>query len=72
MTQKDYVKEQLALLKLAMTGFLGAMFAIAVYNIQTSGSNFRNVMAAIIILGIFLFWLGKMYKKSLNELKDLS
>jgi uncharacterized membrane protein YsdA (DUF1294 family) len=54
MMQKDYVKEKLALLKMIMTGIIGAMFAISVYNVQTSGSNFIIVMAATIIILILL------------------
>lgn len=71
MTQKDYIKEQLALLKIAMTGVIGAMFAMAVYNLQSSGSNVINVMAAVIVLGIVLVLLGRAYKNLLNDLKDL-
>ncbi len=71
MTQKDYVKEKLASLKIAMTGFVGAIFAISVYNIQTSGANVINVMGAIIVFTISMTVLSKRYTKLLNELKDL-
>ncbi len=71
MTQKDYVKERISFLKLAMTGIVGAMFALGVYNLQSSGTNFINVMGALIVLGIFFTILGRQYKKLLNELRDL-
>ncbi len=71
MTERDYVKEKLALIKILVTGIIGAMFAISVYNIQSSGSNFINVMAAIIIALIFLALFAKEYRKLLTKLKDL-
>ncbi|MDO9098608.1 MAG: hypothetical protein Q7U60_10875 [Candidatus Methanoperedens sp.] len=71
MTQTDYVKEQLALLKLLMTGVSGAMLAVVVYNIQTSGANVLNVMAAVIIFCVVFFYLSRAYTKLLDELKDL-
>jgi len=71
MTETDYVKERLALLKIALTGIVGAMFAIAVYNLQSSGDNFINVMVALIILLVVLSILAKGYKKLLDKLKDL-
>lgn len=71
MTQTDYVKERLAFLKIALTGIVGAILALGVYNVQSSGSNFINAMASLIILIIPLVWLGKKYKKLLSELKDL-
>lgn len=72
MTQTDYVKEQLALLKILMTGIVGAMLAVIVYNIQTSGANVINVMAAVILFCVVFFYLGRAYTKLLDELKDLS
>lgn len=71
MTQTDYVKERLAFPKIALTGIVGAILALGVYNVQSSGSNFINAMASLIILIIPLVWLGKKYKKLLSELKDL-
>ncbi len=71
MTETDYAKEKLALLKIIMTGIFGAIFALLVYNTQSSGSNFVAVMIVTILLGISLFYLGKEYGKLLDELKDL-
>lgn len=71
MTQKDYVKEKLAQLKIAINWIVGAMFALAVYNIQTSRSNEINVMRAALPLGIAFAILGIKYNKLLAKLKDL-
>lgn len=71
MSEKDFVKEQFSLLKIGVTAILGTAFTIAVYNIQTSGSNFIPVILSIIVLIIVLFGLAIVYKKKLDELKAM-
>lgn len=71
MTEKDYIKEQLNLLKIIMTGAFGGMIGIFVYNAQTSGSNIVFMAFPLIILCILFWALGKLYIRVLNELKAL-
>jgi hypothetical protein len=71
MTETDYVKEKLAVLKIEMTGIIGAMFALVAYNIQSSGSNLNTVIIVMIFLFIISVFIRKAYDTLLNELKDL-
>ncbi len=61
MTEKDYVKEQIALLKLILTGVFGTIFAIVLY----------IVIVVLTMLSVFTFYLTKIVRKSLDELKRL-
>lgn len=71
MTQKDYVKEKLAVLKILMTGLVGSMFATELYYIQSPGTNFILIAGVGIAQVIFLLHLGKGWAKLLEELKHL-
>lgn len=69
MTERDYIKEKLAVVKMIMTVIFGAMIGLVVYYIISMGVNFWNVMAAVIILGVFLVYFGvRPYKKLLDRL----
>lgn len=71
MTEKEYIMEKFSFLKIGMTATVGTMFALGVYNVQTSGSNFILVLLAIILFGIFLLALGRAYTKLLDEIKAM-
>ncbi len=70
MTQKDYVKEYLGFLKILMSGLIGAMFLIALYNLQTSGF-FAIASVSIVFLGLVFILLSILHFRLMNELKDL-
>lgn len=70
MTQKDYVKEYLSFLRILMSGLIGTMFLIALYNLQTSGF-FSIASVSIVFLGLVFILLSLLYFRFMNELKDL-
>ncbi len=70
MTQKDYVRAYLDFLKIVMGGFIGAMFVIAIYNLQTSGIFMIASISIIFLLIVFVF-LSIRYFTLMNELKEL-
>ncbi len=71
MTQKDYVKEYLGFLRILMSGLIGVMFLIALYNLQTSGF-FSIASISIVFLGFIFIFLSIRYFVLINELRDLS
>jgi hypothetical protein len=71
MTEKDYVKERLAQVKMLIAGVVGSMFAFELYFIQNPGTNPILLIGVAIAQCIFLLHLGKGWSKLLEELKDL-
>ena len=71
MTRKEYVKVQVDFLKMMMSTIVGVMFAISIYNLQTSGANFVNVTISIVITGIVSIAVYLVYNKYLNELREM-
>lgn len=70
MTQKDYVKEYLGFLKILMVGLIGAMFLVALYNLQTLGF-YATASILIVFLGLVFILLSLLYFRLMNELKDM-
>ncbi len=70
MTQKDYVKEYLGFLRILMSGLIGVMFVIALYNMQASGF-FGIASISIVFLGFIFIFLSIRYFVLINELRNL-
>jgi len=71
MTRKEYVKAQVDFLKMLMSTIVGVLFAISIYNLQTSGANFVNVTISIVIIGFVSIAVFLVYNKYLNELREM-
>ena len=71
MTRKEYVKVQVDFLKMMMSTIVGVMFAISIYNLQTSGANLVNVTISIVITGIVSIAVYLVYNEYLKELKEM-
>ncbi len=71
MTENEFIKAKLDLLKLFISATLAAMFLIVVYNLQTGGVHaFTTILAEIILLPLLLFEIWeylKIAKKLRNE-----
>ena len=50
MTENEYIKAELDLIKLFISAILAAAFLIAVYNLQTGGVHVFNTICAVIVL----------------------
>jgi hypothetical protein len=70
MTQQDYVREYLGFLKILLVGLIGAMFLVALYNLQTSGF-YATSSVLIVFLGLVFILLSLMYFRLMNELRNL-
>ena len=72
MTRKEYLKAQVDFLKLIINTMLGVLFAISLYNIQTSSANIIIVTISIVMIGLVLIFVYfKVYIKCLNELEKM-
>lgn len=71
MTQKDYVKAELDLFKIMLTGFLGTIFGLGLFDFQTKGAYSFGVWVGIGFFLILFFIFAREYRKSMEELKDL-
>jgi hypothetical protein len=72
MTQMDYVKAKLDLIKVSISAIIGAVFVLALYNLQTSGSNIIAVFILTAFLCILAIRIGMVYHTLMHQLKDLS
>lgn len=70
MTQKDYIKEYLGFLKILMVGLIGAMFLVALYNLQTPGF-YATALISIVFLGLVFVLLSILYFRLMSELQDM-
>ena len=68
MTRKEYVKALVDFLKIMISTIVGVVFAITIYNLQTSGANLVNVNISIAIIGSILTVCLLVYVKYLKEL----
>ena len=72
MTRKEYVKAQVDFLKMMINTIVAVMFAISLYNLQTSGGNLVNVTISMVIIGFVLIVVYFLkYQKYLNELEKM-
>lgn len=63
MTENEYIKAQLDLLKLFISATLAALFLICLYNLQTGGVHvFINSLAVIILSPVLLLEIWKYFK----------
>lgn len=63
MTENEYIKAQLDLLKLFISATLAALFLICFYNLQTEGVHvFTNSLAVIILSLVLLLEIWKYFK----------
>ena len=71
MTENEFIKAKLDLIKLYISAVLAAVFLIAVYNLQTGGVHIVNTMIGVIVLLVGLLILTYGYcliaKNYLNE-----
>ena len=72
MTRKEYVKAKVDFLKMMMGMMFGAMFAISLYNIQTSGANIIFVTISVVSISLVLILVYFLkYEKYLKELRGM-
>ena len=70
MTENEYIKAKLDLLKLFISATLAAMFLIGVYNLQTGGVHMVIMISAEIILLPLLLFEILTYLQIAKELRN--
>jgi|GEM_PF-4878839 len=70
MSEIEYIKARIDLVKTVISGLFLTMFGLAVYNVQSSGAKFTAVIIALILFGSFGIHLGRVWKALVNELKE--
>lgn len=72
MTQADYLKAQLDLLKIIISAFFAFIFLLVLYIVQNPRlPQIFPALSGVLIFGSIVVMLGKMYDKYMNELKNV-
>ena len=70
MTENEYIKAKLDLIKLIISAILAAAFLIAVYDLQTGGVHVVNTTRAVIVLASVLLLAILIYLQIAKKLLE--